>query len=54
MTTDAQRKIRALQEELDWMTAGVGGTDMLHIYAAVLLRWRNTLADVLRKEQTLA
>ena len=42
--------LAAIHHEIDWMCSGVGGTDSLTISASILLRWRNTLAQVVREE----
>lgn len=42
--------LAALHQELDWMLGGVGGTDALTVSASIVMRWRNTLAQVVKEE----
>ena len=42
--------LAALHQELDWMLSSLSETDTAELSASILLRWRNTLAQVVREE----
>ena len=46
--TEKAQALEALRQEIDWMLGGVGGTDSLTISAAILFRWKRTLAEAVQ------